>query len=172
MSTAFRRALLKTALLSAISAVFAISAHSATFPTKEWERANRPESAGFSSRKLSSLTAFLESLDTTAMMVVSHGKVVFEYGDLKKVSYIASCRKSVLAMMYGNYVASGKIQLNRTLRDLDMDDLGGLLPREREATIEDIITARSGVFHAASNPGDFTQSAPLRGSQKRGTYQL
>lgn len=48
-------------------------------------------------------------------MVISRGKAVFEYGDVNQVSYLASCRKSVLAMLYGNYVASGKIQLNKTV---------------------------------------------------------
>ncbi len=147
-------------------------AQPAVFPGKEWQTAERPETAGFSSRRLASLTPFLESLDTSAMMVVSRGKVVYQYGDLTQVSYLASCRKSVLAMLYGNYVASGKIQLDKTLRELGMDDIGGLLPREREATVEHIITARSGVYHLASNPGDATDSAPPRGSQKPGTYQL
>ena len=142
------------------------------FPGKEWQKADKAESAGYSTRRLAALTPLLESLDTSAMMVVSRGRVVFEYGDLTTVSYLASCRKSVLAMMYGNYVASGQIPLGRTLRELQMDDVGGLLPRELDATIENIITARSGVYHLASNQGDATDSAPPRGSQKPGTYQL
>ena len=142
------------------------------YPAKEWQVAERPESAGFSSRRLASLTPFLESLDTSALMVVSGGKVVYQYGNAAEVSYLASCRKSVLAMLYGNYVASGKIQLDKTLRELEMDDIGGLMPREREATVEHILTARSGVYHPASNPGDATSSAPPRGSQPPGTYQL
>lgn len=142
------------------------------FPAKDWPAAGKPESAGFSQRRLAALTPLLETLDTSAMMVVSKGKVVFEYGDLSKLSYLASCRKSVLAMLYGNYVASGTIQLNKTLRDLKMDDVGGLLPRELDATVENLITARSAVFHPASYPGDARDSAPPRGSQKPGTYYL
>src|SRR5689334_2230436 len=129
----------------------ALAAQSA-FPGKEWLKAGKPETAGFSSARLASLTPFLESLDTSAMMVISGGRVVYEYGDLQQVSYLASARKSVLAMLYGKYVASGKIQLNKTLRDLEFDDVGGLLPRELEATVEHLITARSGVYHPASNP--------------------
>ncbi len=142
------------------------------YPRTEWQVAERPESSGFSSRRLASLTPFLESLNTSALMVISQGKVVYQYGNTAEVSYLASCRKSVLAMLYGNYVASGKIQLDKTLRELEMDDIGGLLPREREATVEHILTARSGVFHPASNPGDATDSAPPRGSQPPGSYQL
>lgn len=99
------------------------------------------------------------------MMVISHGRVVYEYGDLAKISYLASCRKSVLAMLYGNYVASGRIPLNKTLREMNFDDVGGLLPRELDATIEDLITARSGVYHPASYPGD--ASIPRRRAARK-----
>src|SRR4030095_12470120 len=55
---------------------------------------------------------------------------------------------------------------------LGIDDVGGLLSREKEATIQDLLGARSGVYHSASYPGDFLAEAPPRGSQKHGTYQL
>lgn len=152
--------------------VFTILAPAQPFPGKEWTKADKPESAGFSSRRLAALTGLLQTLDTSAMLVVAKGQVVYEYGDLAKLSYLASCRKSVLAMLYGNYVASGKIPLSKTLRELNMDDVGGLLPRELDATVENLITARSGVFHPASYPGDARDSAPPRGSQKPGTYYL
>ena len=159
-------------LLSLLLACLAVMAEPATFPAQNWSKADKPESVGFSGRRLASLTPFLETLDTSAMMVIAGGRVVYEYGDLQKISYLASCRKSVLAMLYGNYVASGKISLNKTLREMDFKDVGGLLPKELDATVEDLITARSGVYHPASNAGDATDSAPPRGSQKHGTYQL
>ena len=53
-----------------------------------------------------------------------------------------------------------------------MDDIGGLLPLEREARIRHLLTARSGVYHAASNGGDNLADAPERGSQEPGTYML
>ena len=78
----------------------------------------------------------------------------------------------MLAILYGKYVESGKIQLDKTLRELEFTDVGGLSPREQEATIEHLISARSGVYHLASNPGDFTGSAPPRNSQRPGAYYL
>jgi CubicO group peptidase (beta-lactamase class C family) len=74
--------------------------------------------------------------------------------------------------MYGKYVENGTIPLGRTLGELAFTDVGGLMPRELEATIENVITARSGVYHPASNSGDDTASAPPRGSQRPGTYYL
>ena len=48
----------------------------------------------------------------------------------------------------------------------------GCCRQELEATVEHLITARSGVYHPASNSGDSTASAPPRGSQRPGTYYL
>src|SRR5258708_13418132 len=106
----------------------------ATLSAQDWPKAAKAESAGFSTQRLQALTPFLQSLDTSAMMVVSHGHVVYEYGDLTKISYLASCRKSILAMLYGNYLASGQISLNKTLREMKFDNVAGLLPRDLPPT--------------------------------------
>jgi CubicO group peptidase (beta-lactamase class C family) len=144
----------------------------AIFPDREWERIEKPESAGYSAARLQALRGWLQSLDTTAMIVVVGGRQLFEYGDLKHQSYLASVRKSVLAILYGKYVENGTIPLDKTLRELQFDDVGGLSPRELEAKVEHLITARSGIYHLASNPGDSTDSAPPRSSQRPGTYYL
>lgn len=142
------------------------------FPDREWERIDRPESVGYSSARLRALGEWIKSLDTTALMVVVGGRSLFEYGDLAHLSYLASVRKSVLAILYGKYVDNGTIRLDRTLRELGFTDVGGLLPRELDATIEHLLTARSGVYHPAANGGDDSQSAPPRGSQTPGAYFL
>lgn len=147
-------------------------ASKAVYPGKDWERIEKPESAGYSSARLQALRGWLQALDTTALLVSVGGRSLFEYGDLAHLSYLASVRKSVLAMLYGKYVENGTIKLDRTLRELEFTDVGGLQPRELEATIEHLITARSGVYHLASNPGDSTDSAPPRSSQRAGSYYL
>ena len=65
------------------------------------------------------------------MMVVVDGKQLFGYGALDRPSIVYSVRKSILAMLYGRYVDSGVIDLDRTLGELGIDDTGGLLPVER-----------------------------------------
>ena len=146
----------------------------ATFPDsgRDWQRWDNPEALGWSRAGLDSVRARLVALNSTALMAVVGGKSVFEHGDLARVSYLASVRKSILSMLYGNYVRSGKVDLNATLAQLGMDDVGGLTDSEKEATIRDLISARSGVYHPASNAGDDLASAPPRGSQKHGTYYL
>jgi CubicO group peptidase (beta-lactamase class C family) len=147
-------------------------ANQAVFPHGSWERIGDPEEVGYSAQGLDAVRAYAETIPTTGLMVVVGGRVLFEYGDVEEISYLASVRKSILSMLYGNYVEKGVIDLEKTLEELGMDDVGGLLPIERKARVHDLITARSGVYHPASNPGDALADAPPRGSQEPGTYML
>jgi len=143
------------------------------YPNPDWHYIDKPEQAGWNKEKLGKLRKYLiDSTSLTGFMIVHKGKVVFEYGDVAENSYIASCRKSILAMLYGHYVTLGEIDLHKSLKEMNIDDVGGLLPIEKEATVEDVISARSGVFHQASYPGDFLAFAPKRGSVKPGEYWL
>lgn len=143
------------------------------FPGKSWEFVSNPASQGWDVVHLEEVRNFLrDSCHTTGMMIVHQGKVVFHYGDVQELSYIASCRKSVLAMLYGPFVENGSIDLKTTLDDLKLDDVGGLMAVEKKATIDDLLTSRSGVYHQASNPGDQSALAPGRGTVIPGTSWL
>jgi CubicO group peptidase (beta-lactamase class C family) len=138
-------------------------------PGVEWELA-KPESMGYSTARLEALRAWVKAHQTTAMMVVVHGKVIFEYGDLKLASKVASVRKSVLSMLYGNYVASGKIDLGKTVKELGLDNKEEpFLPIEEHATLEQLLTARSGIYIASGN-GQLDPLTPKRGSEYPGTH--
>lgn len=141
-------------------------------PGKQWAQVQSAGEAGYSSARLAAVNDRLRALDTTALMAVSGGRVLLEYGDTAYLSYLASARKSVLAMLYGPAVAGGVISLDRTLAEIGVDDVQGLLPVERQATIEHLLTARSGVYHPAANPGDDTAHAPARGSVAPGQQPL
>jgi hypothetical protein len=94
-----------------------------TVPGVEWERIAKPETAGYSTPKLEALRNWLKTQVTKGMVVVVGGRILFEYGDVRYVSKIASERKSVLAMLFGNYVASGKVNLRATVKEIGLDDL-------------------------------------------------
>ena len=142
------------------------------YPGESWRVAN-PEKYGYKSTFSEDINNYIESkLTTTGLMVVVGGEVIHSYGDISELSYLASCRKSLLSMMYGKYVENGTINLSRTINDMGIDDVGGLLPIEKNATILNCITARSGVYHSASNTGDDTNYAPVRGSKNPGEYFL
>lgn len=142
------------------------------FPGTQWQHIDRTETAGYSPQKLAVLRNYLESIDTTAMMVVVGGRTLFEYGDVAHVSVLASVRKSVLAMLYGKYVQDGTIKLDQTLAELRFDDIEGLSATEQQASIEHLLTARSGIYHPAANSGDDTAHAPPRGSVTPGSKHL
>jgi CubicO group peptidase (beta-lactamase class C family) len=103
-----------------------------------------PEAEGFSSARLDVLRKWLQTEPTTAMMVISHGKVIFSYGDVSHVSKIASVRKSILAMLMGKYVMSGQIDISRNVKDLGLDDTIPFSVVEEKATLGQLIHARFG----------------------------
>jgi CubicO group peptidase (beta-lactamase class C family) len=150
----------------------AAKAHAVVYPGEEWEKVADPEEAGFSKEGLDAVLEAVKSMPTTGLLVIAGGRTLLEYGDVVELSYLASVRKSVLAMLFGRYVESGKVRLDKTLAELGLTDHGGLTPQERKATIADLLSARSGVYHPASNSGDNLADAPPRGSQKHGAYFL
>jgi len=155
------------------------------YPGKDWQT----DPHALSPEVLRRVRDYVRALDTTSLVVVKGGKIAFQYGDTKTLSYLASSRKSVLSMLYGKYVEDGTIDLGKTVGDLGMDDnpattpapegskegaitYPGLLPIEKTARVRDLIMARSGVYHPASNGGDLLEFAPPRGSQQPGAYWL
>lgn len=143
------------------------------YPDSSWQLVTNIAKNGWINDRLNKLKSFIiDSTNSTGVVVIQSGKILFEYGDTKETSYIASCRKSILSMLYGPFVADGTIDLAASIEQLHIDDVGGLLPEEKKATIKDLLTARSGVYHAASNEGDASAMAPKRGSVEPGSFWL
>ncbi len=169
---------MKARILTLIFALFCISLQAqSVYPEagENWVRA-KPSDHGFNNQKIRDLRRYIiDSLQTTGMMIIVGGECIFQFGNIERVSYIASCRKSVLSILYGKYVKNGTIDLNKTLGELGITDHGGLLPIEQKAKILHLIQARSGVYHQASNSGsslDNPNLVPERGSKKPGSYFL
>ena len=133
-----------------------------------WSRID-PAEAGYDAVKLAEFEEFSKNNSgVTSMVVAVDGRIMYTYGDISATSIIASCRKSVLSMLYGKYVADGTIQLDRTVGDLGITDIGGLLPSEKLATVFDLLTSRSGVYHPAATSGGKTDGLE-RGITPHGT---
>ena len=146
------------------------------YPGSQWSLAT-PEKFGYKANTIDTLDAYLSigSNAVTGVVVIVGGEMIYSWGEVDETSYLASVRKSILSMLYGNYVADGTINLQKTIGELIADgaiadDVGGLLPVEKQATVLDCITARSGVYHLGSNEGDDRAIAPERGSKQPGTY--
>lgn len=145
--------------------------HKPQFNAVPFEQHTTLNTTGFGQPRLDSLTTFLsENLETTGMIILKDGKVLYEYGDTKEISYIASCRKSIVSILYGKYVENGTIDLNQSIGEIGIDEDDGLLEIEKTATVADIINSRSGVFHQPSNGGYDESNILERGSVAPGEY--
>lgn len=101
-----------------------------------------------------------------SIIVSKDDNIIFQYGDITyNKGYLASCRKSILSILYGMY----NININKTLEELGIDDNIKLSDAEKSATIKNLLSARSGIYHPASNEGDDTNK-PARHSKKPGEY--
>jgi len=132
-----------------------------------WERWPSPEAAGYSAMGLKAVTDEARRLGTTGLVVVKAGKILLEFGDIEARGYMAAGRYSIAAMVFGKPVTDGTIDLDMTLAEMGLDDKGGLLPQEKTATVRDLLTFRSGVYH----PTEFgdPDKAPPRGSVEPGS---
>ena len=119
------------------------------FPTASWGRVD-PEAAGWAKDKLARTEAWSKRIESTAVMVVHHGAVVAEWGDTAAKTPLASVRKSLLSALIGIAVERGEIDLSQPIGALGIDDNEpSLSAAEKAATVRDLLTARSGIYHAA-----------------------
>jgi CubicO group peptidase (beta-lactamase class C family) len=108
----------------------------------------------------------------TAILVVQGDAIVASWGDLDRKVNMASVRKSLLSALYGIAVAEQRISLTRSLAEMGIDDKKpSLTAAEKLATVGDLLTARSGIYHAAAyETREIKKKRPARGSHAPGTY--
>jgi len=147
---------------------FVLAGHAGAQP---WQKTD-PASTGWSVGKLKAAQDYADSLKPTAVMVVQDGKVIAGWGDVSRKVNVASVRKSLLSALYGIAVSEGRIDLDRTLADLGIDDKApALTDGEKQATVRDLLMARSGIYHpAAYETGDIRRNRPARGSHAPGSF--
>ena len=147
------------------------SAAEAVYPGRTWQSAETPEDLGWSSEKLAVAREFSEQLDSAAVMIVDDGIVVDAWGDIARNYICHSMRKSLVSALYGIYVAEGKIDISMTLQELGIDDHTPLTEEEKQATVADLLKARSGVYiPAVGESAPMKASRPERGSHPAGTF--
>ena len=105
-------------------------------------------------------------------MIIVDGLVLNQWGQTTRRFRCHSIRKSFLSALYGIHVKEGRIDLSKTLQTLGIDDIDpSLTSLEKEATIEDLLKARSGVYHPALYETDAMAALrPERGSHLPGAF--
>jgi CubicO group peptidase (beta-lactamase class C family) len=141
-------------------------------PGADWQQLKSPEQTGWSQEKLAGIGQYVGEMGSTSAMIVQHGVVVAAWGDVKRRSNLHSCRKSLLSALIGIAVAEGKIHPDDTLAKLGLDDKPpSLTPEEKQATVRDLLEARSGVYHpTVYETQGMEESKPPRGSHAPGTF--
>lgn len=129
--------------------------HSDTNPGRDWVILDSPEEAGWNAPAAARLREVLADQNSDCMLVVQAGRVVFTHGDITRKYLCHSMRKSFLAALIGQDVAEGRIRLEATLAELGIDDHDPLSAVERQATVHDLLMARSGIYHPAGYETDY-----------------
>ncbi|CAM3951076.1 Amide hydrolase [Bordetella tumbae] len=101
--------------------------------------------------------------DSVALVLHHQGKPVLRLGPCDRPGPVNSVRKSLLGALYGVAVRQGDIDTNLTLRATGFDEMPGLTEHERQATLWQLLCARSGIYlPTPKQPGDTADYPPLR----------
>ncbi|WP_395672780.1 serine hydrolase domain-containing protein [Inquilinus sp.] len=140
------------------------------WPGAEWEMVEDIRPAGWSLDHLDRVWAQADRIGTAALMLVQGGRVIASRGDVTRRFLCHSMRKSFLSALIGTHEGDGTIDLSLTLAALGIDDREGLNEREKQATVYDLLTARSGIFHPAGYETAWMKSLkPARHAHAPGT---
>lgn len=143
-----------------------------SFDGVAFEKKSVDNKSYFTKEKFTEIDTYLkEESETTSMVVLENGKIVYEYGDASEVSNLGDAKISILSLLFGKYVDNGTINLQETISDNNIDDFISLLSIEKQATIDNLLTSTSGVLYSDIARRNFTIfERKERGSVKPGEY--
>ncbi len=118
--------------------------------------AEQAESLGWRSEELDAVMNHAATLSTDSFIIVTNDEVVAAFGDLEKPYATHSIRKSFLSALVGQHLGPGpqQIDLNTTLEELGISDTPSpLTPKQRQATVLNLLRSVSGINHPAAASG-------------------
>lgn len=151
--------------------ILSIESVAQNFPLEGWMQYASTTDAGFSSARLEEVKAKHRELGGGALLVVYDGNIVLAVGDVSRKFMDHSMRKSYMSAVIGIHEARGEIKLDETLAAVGLDDIQPLMAEEKTATIADLLSAKSGVYHpSAYSPRGMAEQLPTRGSHAPGNF--
>lgn len=106
-----------------------------------------------------------------SVMILHKDEVVFQDGPTDLIMNTHSTRKAILSLLYGIAVDQGLIDLDKTLAELNIDEVTPLTDQEKTATIRHLLMSRSGIYLPAQGEHDEQiTDRPRRGQHKPGEY--
>ncbi|TPV94762.1 MAG: serine hydrolase [Myxococcales bacterium FL481] len=137
----------------------------------QWEVVDDVTALGWSEAGLKTVQAEARKLESAVLLIVTRGQVVLRHGDIEHKYQVHSVRKSLLSALYGMAIERGQIDLDDSLRRLGIDDRDQLTRREKRATVDDLLCARSGVYlKAAAETKSMRKKRPDRGAHRAGDH--
>lgn len=136
-------------------------------PSDTWNYYENVEDVGWDKKKLVSLKKEYNKIGSSALMVIYKGAILLDWGDTKRKMDIRSIRKSLLSGIIGIYNDRGELDLNKTMKELNIDDIEKLSDNEKSARFIDLIKYRSGIYH----PTGQTTPGQRKRRPKRDTYK-
>lgn len=137
-------------------------------PGSDWLPGD-PVALGWSADGLAAVRDYADSIASSALMIVTDGRVVLAHGDTATPMRVHSVRKSLMSALIGIHVAAGRIDTSATLVSLGIDEKTPLTATEKSARVADLLRARSGVYlPAAAETDDMRDARPARGSARPG----
>jgi hypothetical protein len=117
---------------------------------QEWKKYEDLEKAGWSVSKLEEAGVVASTTGTAAVLVVDRGNVVAAWGHIDHPYKSASIRKSIYDVTMGAAHYLEPFDVNASMKSLEIDDIDALSDREKAATLEHLMMARSGIYHPAA----------------------
>jgi CubicO group peptidase (beta-lactamase class C family) len=116
--------------------------------------------------------ALVRDFGVTTVVVARGDRTIAAWGEASQPFSLRSIRKSLLCALYGAAAIDKPFDLAATLEDLDIKDRDPALSnQERQASIRDLLMARSGVYHAAAyEPPSMKEKRPLRERHSPGSF--
>lgn len=141
-------------------------------PGTTWQRWADPNGLGWDTARLEQARRlWAGNSGTSAVVIVHRGAVVDQWGDVTAKGDVRSIRKSLLSGLWAGAVSSGALSLDTTLGQLGVTDRTPLTEVERSATLEHLLSSRSGVYiPAARETSSNRRRRPERGSHAPGTF--
>ena len=142
------------------------------WPGETWQALDAA-ALGWSGLALDRVRDQYEDIDSDALLVVDRGVLVVSWGNVARNHIVQSVRKSFISGLYGIHEAQGAIDLSLTMADLGIDDSvpPSLTDLEKQATLQQLLQARSGIYHeAAAESQSMKDARPPRWSHDPGTF--
>jgi len=143
------------------------------YPSASWDVVSSPEDLGWSSERLADARDYAEEMGSGAVAIIDRGVLIDEWGATSANWVVQSARKSFMSALFGIYQDEAPIDLAATMAELGIDDSvpPSLSESEKQAAVEMLLQARSGIYHeAAAESQSMKDARPARGSHSPGTF--